>query len=86
MTFSFLNFNCSEFETEKGEMPVEEYPDQESWGNSIYFQREGKRQAVLTAGYIAKFLKRKYTLLQEGVKVDFYGEEGFSQSIWPGIG
>lgn len=79
--FSFLNFSCTEFETEKGEMPVEEFPDQESWGNNIYFQRDGKRMAVLTAGYIAKYFKKKHTLLQEGVKVDFYGEDGELKSI-----
>jgi LPS export ABC transporter protein LptC len=85
VTFSFLGFNCTEFETEKGEMPTEEYPDQESWGTKIYFQREGRRQAVLTAGYIAKYSKKKHTLLQEGVKVDFYGEEGDLKSVLTSI-
>ena len=81
VTIFLFNFNCSEFETEKEETPVEVYPDQESWGNNIYFQREGKRLAVLTAGYIAKYFKKKHTLLQEGVKVDFYGEEGDLKSV-----
>lgn len=81
VTFSFLNFNCNEFENEKGETPGEDYPDQESWGNSIYFQRDGQRLAVLTAGYIAKYFKKKHTLLQEGVKVDFYGEDGELKSV-----
>ena len=76
-----MGFNCTEFETEKGEMPTEEYPNQESWGTKLYFQREGRRQAVLTAGYIAKFIKKKHTLLQEGIKVDFYGEEGDLKSV-----
>jgi len=81
VTFSFLSFNCTEFEAEKGETPVEDYPDQESWGNNIYFQRDGKRLAVLTAGYIAKYYKKKHTLLKEGVKVDFYGEDGELKSV-----
>jgi LPS export ABC transporter protein LptC len=81
ITFSFLNINCTEFETEKETSPVEDYPDQESWGNNIYFQRDGKRLAVLTAGYIAKFLKKKYTILKEGVQVDFYGENGELKSV-----
>ena len=79
--FLFLNLYCTEFETEKVETPVEDYPDQESWGNNIYFQRDGKRLAVLTAGYIAKYFKKKHTLLQEGVKVDFYGEDGELKSV-----
>jgi LPS export ABC transporter protein LptC len=81
ITFSILNISCTEFETEKGESPLEEYPDQESWGNNIYFQRDGQRLAVLTAGYIAKYFKKKHTLLQEGVKVDFYGEDGELKSV-----
>jgi len=85
MIFSFLNLNCTEFENEKGETPVEEYPDQESWDNNIYFQRDGKRLAVLTAGYIAKYFKKKHTLLKEGVKVDFYGEDGELKSVLTSI-
>jgi len=79
--FLFLNLNCTEFETEKSVTPTEDYPDQESWDNNIYFQRDGKRLAVLTAGYIAKYFKKKHTLLQEGVKVDFYGEDGELKSV-----
>jgi len=81
LSFTFLNIVCTEFETDKGETPVEDFPDQESWGNNIYFQRDGQRLAVLTAGYIAKYLKKKHTLLQEGVKVDFYGEDGELKSV-----
>ena len=81
LAVSLVVFGCTEFETDSGEIPIEETPDQESWGNSIYFQREGNRRAVVTAGYIAKFFKRHHTLLKEGVKVDFYGEDGQLKSV-----
>ena len=81
VTLSLFDLACTDFESEEGEVPVEEFPDQESWGNNIYFQRDGQRLAVLTAGYIAKYLKKRYTLLKEGVKVDFYGEDGELKSV-----
>ena len=71
---------CTEFEKEVQEKTVQDYPDQESWNNNIYFQRDGKRLAVLTAGYIAKYNEKKHTILKEGVKIDFYGEDGIVTS------
>jgi LPS export ABC transporter protein LptC len=56
-------------------------PDQESWDNNIFFTRDEKRRAVLTAGYIAKYNDKKYTILKEGVRVDFYDEEGILKSV-----
>jgi LPS export ABC transporter protein LptC len=81
LSLSFFSLKCTDFETDEGQGPVEEYPDQESWGNNIYFQRDGRRLAVLTAGYIAKYFKKKHTLLKEGVKVDFYDEDGELKSV-----
>lgn len=78
---SVFAFSCTEFESENTQVQTQDQPDQESWGNNIYFQRDGRRLAVLTAGYIAKYLKKKHTLLKEGVKVDFYDEEGNLNSV-----
>ncbi len=76
----FCQPGCTEFEKEVQEKTVQDYPDQESWNNNIYFQRDGKRLAVLTAGYIAKYNEKKHTILKEGVKIDFYGEDGIVKS------
>lgn len=76
IVFSFCLSACTEFEKEEQVTTTADYPDQESWDNNIYFQRDGKRLAVLTAGYIAKYYEKKHTILKEGVKVDFYGEDG----------
>jgi len=72
---------CTEFEQEKGESSTEDFPDQESWDNNIFFTRDNNRRAVLTAGYIAKYNKKKHTILKEGVKVDFYDELGMLKSV-----
>ena len=73
---------CTKFdETEEQEYDTTELPDQESWDNNIYFTRDGSRKAVLNAGYIAKHNKKRYTLLESGVRVDFYGEDGNLKSV-----
>jgi LPS export ABC transporter protein LptC len=66
---------------ESAATPGEEYPDQESWNAKMFFTRDGKRQAVLLAGYVAKYSGKRYTLLKEGVRVDFYDSEGKVKSV-----
>jgi LPS export ABC transporter protein LptC len=61
--------------------PSNEYPDQESWNAKMYFTRDGKRQAVLTAGYVAKYSSKHYTLLKKSVRVDFYDSDGKVKSV-----
>ncbi len=76
------SFNCTTFETEESEKTkIEDFPDQESWNARMYFTKDGKRKAVLNAGYIAKYSKKSITLLKEDVKVDFYDNEGNHKSV-----
>ncbi|TFH02313.1 MAG: LPS export ABC transporter periplasmic protein LptC [Calditrichales bacterium] len=73
---------CTKFdETDEQEFSSEELPDQESWDNNIYFTRDGNRKAVLNAGYIAKYNKKRYTLLESGVRVNFYDDNGNMKSV-----
>ena len=81
ITLGLFHLQCTEFEEDKGHMPTEELPDQESWDNNIFFTRDNHRRAVLTAGYIAKYSKKKHTILKEGVKVNFYNEHGVLKSV-----
>jgi len=78
---SVLAIHCTDFEKENSNVTVTEMPDQESWDNNIFFTRDEKRRAVLTAGYLAKYNDKKYTILKEGVRVDFYNEEGVLRSV-----
>ena len=59
---------------------IEEYPDQESWNATMYFTKDGKRRAILEAGYIAKYSTKNITLLKEGLQVDFFDSEGNHKS------
>ena len=73
---------CTKFDDQNATaLPNDEYPDQESWNAKMYFTREGKRQAVLNAGYVAKYSTKNFTLLKEGVRVDFYDRDGNVKSV-----
>lgn len=51
---------------------VEELPAQESWNSTVFFTDSGKTRAILTAGHLQLFNTRKETILDEGVKVEFF--------------
>jgi len=81
LLFAFSGMHCTDFDKPADQPTVIDLPDQESWDNNIFFTRDDKRRAVLTAGYIAKYNSKNYTILKEGVRVDFYNEEGVLRSI-----
>jgi LPS export ABC transporter protein LptC len=50
----------------------EEIPAQESWDAKVIFSDSGKTTAILYAGHLRVFTGSKETLLDSGVRVDFY--------------
>jgi LPS export ABC transporter protein LptC len=75
--FSFLVFGCDE---EKIKPTIDQsfqgdrLPAQESWNSTVFFTDSGRTKAILYAGYLQVFDDTKETLLDEGIKVDFYNE------------
>jgi LPS export ABC transporter protein LptC len=53
-----------------------EFPDQVIWEGQIEVVEKGDLQSVVKAGKISLFNKRKVTLLDSGVVVDFYNKAG----------
>jgi len=51
-----------------------ELPAQESWNATVFFSDSGRTTAILKAGHLRVFNESKETLLDGGVKVDFYNE------------
>ena len=51
---------------------VEELPSQESWNSTIFFTDSGRSRAILNTGHLQVFSNRKETILDEGVKIDFF--------------
>lgn len=56
-------------------------PDQESWDATITFTDSGRVTGVLRAGYIAKFGRDRFTLLDSGITIDFYDENFIHTSV-----
>jgi LPS export ABC transporter protein LptC len=56
-------------------LDVQELPAQESWNAVVYFSDSGKTTAVLNAGHLQVFSEKEETLLDDGVKVDFFDED-----------
>ena len=50
-------------------------PDQESWNSEIILTSGGKKIALIQAGHMAKFKKKSFILMDEGVEIDFYDDE-----------
>ncbi len=55
---------------------AEKLPDQESWNATIFFSDSGKTTAVLKAGHLQVFDDTRETLMDGGIKVDFYNDAG----------
>jgi LPS export ABC transporter protein LptC len=75
---------CSDFDkpsASNADGAPEELPDTESWDAVLHFTKEGKPVAVVHAGYIATYSKKRYKQLSDGVKVDFFDEEGKHKSV-----
>lgn len=70
--------SCGERKVKPGvnkNIRVEELPAQESWDSRVIFSDSGKTKAVLETGHLRVFTEGQYTLLDEGVKVNFYNDD-----------
>lgn len=61
--------------------PGRDAPDQESWSATITFTDSGNITGILRAGYIAKYLSDKFTILDSGIVVDFFNERHEHTSV-----
>ena len=59
----------------------QELPSQESWNTQVVFSDSGITRAVLHAGHVRRYDKTLLTLMDSGVKVDFYNTLGLHTSV-----
>jgi LPS export ABC transporter protein LptC len=52
-----------------------EIPAQESWDSKVIFSDSGKTTAILYAGHLRIFEQSRETILDSGVRVDFYNPD-----------
>ncbi len=63
------------------QLKTRELPDQESWNSKIVFSDSGVVKAILRARHIAVYSSRSETILDGGITVDFYDQNGFHTSV-----
>ena len=74
----FIYIGCGEKKVKPNINPnldEQEIPAQESWDAKVIFSDSGKTTAILYAGHLRVFAQSKETLLDSGVKVDFYNPD-----------
>ncbi len=59
----------------------QELPSQESWNTQVVFSDSGITRAVLHAGHVRRYDKTLLTLMDSGVRVDFYNTLGLHTSV-----
>ena len=65
--------------TEDNEAPTsktEALPDQESWNSKIILSEEGIVRCIIYAGHLQQFEAEEIAKIDEGMKVDFFDEQG----------
>ena len=51
-------------------------PDQEAWNTTIYLSRHGRQEATIRAGHRLYFSDTNVTVMDGGIYVEFYEEDG----------
>lgn len=68
-------------ETGAGSHSTVEFPDQESWNSTLIITRDGKKMGIVEASHFKKFNKRNISYISDGLKVDFFNENGQHTSV-----
>ena len=82
-TFYFLLISCEERIEPSVLSGVNNnaLPSHESWSSTITFSDSGKIKAILKVGHLTKFEDRQTTILDAGLHVDFFDDDGHHTSV-----
>jgi LPS export ABC transporter protein LptC len=64
-----------------GAVIEDEQPSQTTYNATMHFTNEGQPRGTLLAGRIRVYDTRRQTIMDSGVKVDFYDKEGMKSSV-----
>lgn len=67
---------CEDFSGKVVQRPADKPPDQEGWNSVIVLTNFGQRTAVIKYKHMTKFLNKKQTHFDGGIKVDFFNKDG----------
>ena len=77
-----LSIFCRRQEPVKAEQqPVQKYPDQEGWKSMVTSTINGRVEAIVHYGHMARFNESRLALFDEGVRVEFFDEHGRARSV-----
>jgi LPS export ABC transporter protein LptC len=80
LALTVIGAGCGKRQEQKAvtgrQTPLREFPDQESWKSDMILSRAGKPQAIVRYGHMVRFESRKTAYFDQGVKVDFFDEQG----------
>ena len=77
-----LVVSCAD--SKKIELPSSEgFPDQESWGVTIFMTHEGRMRAKVSSDHLEKHNEKEFIILDSNVVVDFYDlEENHTSTLY----
>lgn len=77
----FIFSACQEIEMPAYDGKAEDLPDQEAWNTTIFLSQDGRRQALIKAAHRARYDDRQATIIDDGIYVEFYDDEGLSSTL-----
>ncbi len=79
IALSFFYFGCGGEKVKPKvdtKLDVKEIPAQESWKSKILITEKGATRALLDVGHLRMYVKTQETIIDSGLKVDFYNNFG----------
>ena len=84
LLFGLLHLaGCKHLDENTGSGPgtTEELPDQESWNSRIILSDRGTIVAIMMAGHVKQFEKKRTAEIDSGLTVDFFDKDGRHSSV-----
>jgi len=79
--FLLMSISCRRQEPVKAAQQPVKYPDQEGWNSKVTSTNNGRVEAIVHYGHMARFNESRLVLFDEGVRVEFFDEHGFPRSV-----
>ena len=74
---AFVVFSCDQQETTNYQSePEKNEPDQEMWDFSVKATKNGRMDALIHAGHMARYSDKSLAVFDQGVDIDFFNKDG----------
>jgi len=76
-----LTSGCPRQEPVKNQGPTRTYPDQEGWNSMVTSTQNGRVEAIVHYGHMARYHDNHLVQFDQGVRVEFFNEKGEPRSV-----